>query len=180
MTSWPHQPQWLKRKDRHVDEIFVAGCIGSCHFGNFQCNQWQKFNLSDNSCAQLMLFLTVSDVYILPYLIKMTTFQCRCSRNLEDSFSDWILIQFAMLITTIKIVLLNLEGTSMSIKKHWDPSNKKQTAIRFATTFRESRFAFAFLMWREVKAFQIIGNSTVCSTAWISKKTSTFRTTVPF
>ena len=35
----------LKRIGRHFDKIFVTGCTEteSCHFDNFQCSQWRKF-----------------------------------------------------------------------------------------------------------------------------------------
>ena len=30
------------------DEIYIAGSTGSCHFDNFQCNQWRKRDQNDN------------------------------------------------------------------------------------------------------------------------------------
>ena len=38
------KPPLQKRECCHFDEIFVTGCIGSCHFDNFCCGQWWKFH----------------------------------------------------------------------------------------------------------------------------------------
>ena len=38
----------LKQKCCHFDEIFVTGCTESCHFDNFQCNQWRRFHQNDD------------------------------------------------------------------------------------------------------------------------------------
>ena len=38
----------LKQKCRHFDEIFIAGCTGSCHFDNFQCSQWWTFHQNED------------------------------------------------------------------------------------------------------------------------------------
>ena len=38
----------LKLECRHFDEIFIIGCIESCHFDNFRCNQWWKFRQNDD------------------------------------------------------------------------------------------------------------------------------------
>ena len=32
----------------HFDEIFIIGCIGSCHFDKFKCSQWEKFLQSED------------------------------------------------------------------------------------------------------------------------------------
>ena len=37
----------IKRKCYYFDEIFVAGCTGSCQNDNFQCSQWRKFRQND-------------------------------------------------------------------------------------------------------------------------------------
>ena len=58
LISWFSYLQYsmiaLKRKSNHFDEIFIAGCTGSCHFDNFQCSQWWKF------CQNDKIFVSVS------------------------------------------------------------------------------------------------------------------------
>ena len=38
-SVWKLITPTMKRKC-HFDEIFIAGCTGSCHFDNFQCSHW--------------------------------------------------------------------------------------------------------------------------------------------
>ena len=38
----------LKRICHYFDKIFITGGTGSCHFDNFQCNQWWKDHQNDN------------------------------------------------------------------------------------------------------------------------------------
>ena len=38
----------LIRTYRHIDEIFVTGCNGSCQNSNFQCTKWRQIRQYDN------------------------------------------------------------------------------------------------------------------------------------
>ena len=40
----------------HFDDIFLAGCIGSCHSDNFQCSQWEKCHENDDISALVLTF----------------------------------------------------------------------------------------------------------------------------
>ena len=42
----------LKRKSHHFDEIFIAGCTGSCHFDSFQ---WWKLSQNDDISVSVIL-----------------------------------------------------------------------------------------------------------------------------
>ena len=50
----------LKRKCRHFDEIFITSCTGSCHFDNFQCSQWWKFNQNEDIFVSVNINDTLS------------------------------------------------------------------------------------------------------------------------
>ena len=48
------------------DEIFITGCTGSCHFDNFQCNQWWKFRQNEDNLVSVYWECTVywkPDIY---------------------------------------------------------------------------------------------------------------------
>ena len=49
------QDMKLKRKFCHLEGIFINGCTGSCHFGNFWCNQWWKLRQNDNISGSMCL-----------------------------------------------------------------------------------------------------------------------------
>ena len=49
--------QSLKQKC-HFDEIFITGCIGSCHFDNFQCSQWWTFHQNEDFSVSVMSGMT--------------------------------------------------------------------------------------------------------------------------
>ena len=56
--SWEYSVWYrtLKRKCCHFDEIFIAGCIGSCHFDNFRCSQWWKFHQNEGISVYQLIF----------------------------------------------------------------------------------------------------------------------------
>ena len=45
---WTDGITTTKRKSRHVDEMFITGYTGSCHFDNFQCSHWLKFHQNED------------------------------------------------------------------------------------------------------------------------------------
>ena len=67
----------LKRKCRHFDEILITGCTGSCHFDNFQCNQWWKFHQNEDiSVSVLLQLMTYRLVGTKPLPEPMLTYLC--------------------------------------------------------------------------------------------------------
>ena len=70
----------------HFDWIFIIGCTGSCHFDNFQCSQWWKFNQNDNfQCSQWWKFSSKWWHFHVSVhhssLAQMETFQINMSIN---------------------------------------------------------------------------------------------------
>ena len=59
--SWKN-PNALKRKCLHFDEIFITGCTGSCRNYNFQCSQWLKFRQSDIFVSVWLVNLTIENI----------------------------------------------------------------------------------------------------------------------
>ena len=55
-----HNPS-LKRKC-HFDEILITGCIGSCHFDNFQCSQWWNFHQTEDICVSVVWLTTEASI----------------------------------------------------------------------------------------------------------------------
>ena len=47
----------LKRKCRHIDEIVIIDCTGSCHFDNFQCSRWWQFYQNEHISVTVYLHL---------------------------------------------------------------------------------------------------------------------------
>ena len=47
MCRWFEALMWrhcnTETEMSHFHQIFITGCIGSCHFHNFLCSQWWKF-----------------------------------------------------------------------------------------------------------------------------------------
>ena len=59
----------------HFDEFFVTGCTGSCHFDNFQCNQWWKFHQNDifvSVYIESSLILQHDSLYFLLYMLNLS------------------------------------------------------------------------------------------------------------
>ena len=59
----------------HSDKIFVAGCTGKFHFGNFRCSQWPKFrqyNTISSGASRVfqMLSFLFKPVYTVYYHIQ--------------------------------------------------------------------------------------------------------------
>ena len=76
-----HKPQWwfpsqtLKWKWHHIEEIFITGCTGSCHFDNFPVQPvvkissiWWHFHFSQ--CASMQKhFHALTSLYCIFYFL---------------------------------------------------------------------------------------------------------------
>ena len=60
----------LKRKCRHFDEILITGCTGSCHFDNFQCNQWWKFHQNEDISVSVFIMFMPANRSAVPVITR--------------------------------------------------------------------------------------------------------------
>ena len=44
----------LEQKCLHLNEIFITGYTGSCHFNNLQCSQWWQFHQNEDIFVSVM------------------------------------------------------------------------------------------------------------------------------
>ena len=111
----------LIRKYCHFDEIFITGCIASCHFDNLQCSQWWKFRQNDNFPFQLTrcMFHGINCKYIKVYIITLTPCdnhrsQGRSERPAHVAFQKTFHFQLAPLLIDYELrmtTVSNLEKT---------------------------------------------------------------------